>query len=328
MSPVGSRTATESIATIVQAFLVQRTWKQADLARKLEIAVPAVKRRLEELRTAGMPLEREEDHPHVYWSVPKGWFPGGVLYGAEDVGVLLRQLQRMPRSKDRDRLLSVALKCVPGGAAPAAVVVPPAVSGAEEKHLAVIEDAAARRASLRFRYYSASRGSEALRWASVHRVIVGPPARFLATCHRTDGLKWFRVDNVFDAAVDASQPFRDAAPAEIEALLRGTLDGFYDAGARAERHSFFVRDPDARWVSKNLLEGMHATDAPGGVRVTIETTAIERLARFVVGLGGAAVAETDTLRDAVVAKARGALEANDPSSSAAPVRSTRTRKAG
>lgn len=325
MASVGQRTATESIAAIVQAFMQQRTWTQAELARRLEIGVPAVKRRLEELTAAGMPLEREEDHPHVYWSVPKGWFPGGVLYPAEDVEALLRHLQRMPRGKERDRLLAVALKSVPGTSAPSEAIVVPPVSRAEEKHLAVIEDAAARRASLRFRYYSASRGTEALRWASVHRVIVGPPARFLATCHRTDVLKWFRVDNVFDAAADEAQSFRDAEPAQIEALLRGSLDGFYDAAARPERHSFFVRDPEARWVSKNLLDGMHATDAAGGVRITAETTAIERLARFVVGLGEAARAETDALRDAVLAKARGAIAANEPAATGRPAR---PRKAG
>lgn len=309
---MGQRTATESIASIVQAFLTTRTWKQADLARRLEVGVPAIKRRLEELAASGMPLEREEDHPHVYWSVPKGWFPGGVLYAAEDVQMLLRQLSRLPRSKERERLLSVALGCVPGTRSPADSLVVPEASGAEEKHLRVVEDTAVRRTAIRFRYYTASRGSEELRWASVHRVIIGPPARFLATCHRSEVLKWFRVDNVFDAAADDSIPFRDAAPDAIEALLKGSLDGFYDARATPERHVFFVRDPDARWVAKNLLEGMHATPAAGGTRITIETTAIDRLARFVVGLGAAVTAETPALREAVIAKAKGALEAHEP----------------
>src|SRR5262249_20231908 len=147
----------------------------------------------------------------------------------------------------------------------------------------------------RFRYYTASRGSDALRAASVHRVVVGPPARFLAVCHRTDTLKWFRVDNVFEAAVDEHGTFRDAPIEEVEGLLAGTLDGFFDARSKKELYTVWVREPEARWVKKNLLDGMRVEDTKDGVRITVETTAVERLARWVVGLGEAARAENGTL---------------------------------
>jgi predicted DNA-binding transcriptional regulator YafY len=184
-------------------------------------------------------------------------------------------------------------------------------SDPEERFLDAVEDAARRKKPLRFRYYSASRGSDTWRHASVHRVVVGPPARFVAICHRDDKLKWFRIDNVVDAAVDAEVEWKAARTADVDDLVASSLDGFHDSSAKKERHTFFVREPEARWVAKNLLEGMKAEDErKGGIRVSATTTAVNRLARYVVGLGDAAHAETKALREEVVRLARGAAAAN------------------
>ena len=72
------RSEADTPARLLVAFLRQRTWSQAELAREVGIEVRAVRRRLNELRAAGVPLEDDEDRPHVYWSVPKRWFPGGA----------------------------------------------------------------------------------------------------------------------------------------------------------------------------------------------------------------------------------------------------------
>ena len=74
----------------------------------------------------------------------------------------------------------------------------------------MIEDAATQKTALQFRYFTVTRGSENRRHASVHRVVLGPPARFVATCHRTGALKWFRVESVSDAKLDPHEKFRDA----------------------------------------------------------------------------------------------------------------------
>jgi DNA-binding transcriptional ArsR family regulator len=103
---VGQRSASETVARIMLAFTEQRTWTQAELARRLELAVPAVRRHLMELRAGGMPLERDdEDRPQVFWSVPKGWFPGGLVLEGAEVHRLLGALLHLPRSARRDRLL-------------------------------------------------------------------------------------------------------------------------------------------------------------------------------------------------------------------------------
>jgi predicted DNA-binding transcriptional regulator YafY len=307
---MGQRTAGESLAAIIQAFLRRRTWPQADLARHVELGVPALRKRLLELRAGGMPLEDERDPPHVYWSVPKTWFPGGVALGGKDVEALLRLLGRMPKSRERERLMQVALECLPGRSPPTSAVVPPEVSGPEERFLSLVEDAIERRRPLRFRYYSASRGTDSVRVASVHRLILGPPARFVATCHRGGTLKWFRVDNVSDASTEDGSAFRAAPEPEVDELVAASLDGYHDPTTKRERHVFFVREPEARWVAKNVLDGMRADPEDGGVRVVAVTTAVSRLARYVVGLGDAAQAETPTLREEVLRLARGSVATN------------------
>ena len=55
------------------------------------------------------------------------------------------------------------------------------------------------------------------------------------------------------------------------------------------------------------MEAMECEEVPGGIRVTVETSAPQRLARFVVGLGLAAKPLTPELEREVAALAQGAL---------------------
>jgi predicted DNA-binding transcriptional regulator YafY len=308
---VGQRSSTVTVIELVQAFLERRTWSQKELADRLEMTTPAIREKLKELQDI-FHLEREEDHPHVYWSVPKNWFPGGVVFKREQLPELLRHLVRLPKSKGRDGLLETVLRNLPHGGAggvetlPTAVVAEPATKQ-EEDYLALIEDAAAQKRSLWFRYFTASRGQMSMRHASVHRVMPGRPARFVATCHREDKLKWFRVENILSAHLDGQEPYRSSENKAIETFLRASVDGFNAGGAVAEL-SFVVREPEARWVQTNLLPTMKVATLPNGrIRVTVETNAILQVARYVVGLGAAATAETPALAEAVEVLARGAL---------------------
>ena len=87
---VGQRSATETLFGIVAAFIESRTWSQADLARRLETKPETIRRYLGELRAGGFKVEREEDHPHVYWSVPSNWIPGALAFKAAEAQDLLR----------------------------------------------------------------------------------------------------------------------------------------------------------------------------------------------------------------------------------------------
>lgn len=302
---MGTRSSTETIVAILKALLDRRTWKQADLARHVGISSAALQKRLVELQANGIPLDSEREHPHVYWSVPKHWYPGGVFFTGEQVEQIFRQLSRLPKSKARDHLIDSLLKFMPH-ASPAAAVVAPDATAREEQHLPVIEDAASQGVALRLRYFSANRGSEALRHVSVHRVVLGPRARFVATCHRTGDLKWFRIENVSESKLDPSEPYRAADIEAVERFLRASLDGFHTGGT-PRKHEFFVREPEARWVARNMIDDMQATEVAGGIHVAVETAALGRLARYVVGLGDAGKPLTQELAAEVVALARGAL---------------------
>src|SRR5580700_9935451 len=115
---MGQRSRTETVAAVMAAFFAHRSWSQAELSREVGVRTEALRKLLQELQAGGVRLESEKDHPHVYWSVPKTWYPGGVLFKQDDVTELLRQLRRLPRSKARERLLAVIVDQVPLGEVP------------------------------------------------------------------------------------------------------------------------------------------------------------------------------------------------------------------
>lgn len=308
---MGRKSSTDTIADIYQAFLEQRTWRQKELADHIEIGVPALRKRLLELEEAGVPFSHDDDmvngHHHVVWSVPKEWFPAGVTFTDRDTPDLLRLLRTSSDKKARERLLAHLLKTA--SKAPTvrqeAVITPEA--SADEAYLPLVMDAVDQGCSLHFKYFSASGGDMQWRHASVQRVLSGPPARLLAVCHRSDTLKWFRVDAILSASLDRSTAYRTAEEAKVEAMLRGSVGGF--AQGDAIPCAFVVKDPEHKWVAKNLPCKMDPTPLPNGAGVRFEavTAGLLPLARFVVGLGGAAQVETPKLKMLVEELARGAL---------------------
>lgn len=311
LGAMGQRSKTETVVAIFQAFLQKRSWRQPALARHVDIGVAALRKHLMELSASGFPIERiEDDPPHVSWRVPKDWFPGGVLFESASVPDLLRMLSRLPRSAARDALIGKTLEAAPRSpTAPLKLpsVLAPRSTENEQNYLPLIEDAATNKVCLEFKYFTSSRGHLRWRRASVQKVVIGPPARFVAVCHDDGGLKWFRLDNVQNARLDTSQPFRSAELAKVEAMLNESVDGFHHGDA--VHCSFFVQEPDCRWVEHNLPVLMSAERVPGGMRFTTTTAGVLRLARYVVGLGAAARAETPELAEFVVELARGALAA-------------------
>lgn len=309
---MGQRAAHETFLAIVGAFVQRRRWTQAGLASEIGVGVEAVRKHLLTMKSEGWPLQEEKDPPHIVWRVPLNWHPGVLALNAEEVPDLLRLLARSPRSAGRDRLVKVLLQRLPlknSGPAFERAVRAPELPAGEEPWIALLEDAAGKNVAMRIHYTTASRRDDGERHVSVHHVELGARPRFLATCHDTGRLKWFRVAGVSNARLDRSEPYREQPPEKIAAMERETLDGFHADGAPV-RCTFLVKQPEAAWVKRNLLRGMThepARDADG-IRVSIETAAVQVVARFVVQLGNAATAETPELATRVAELARGALE--------------------
>lgn len=123
------------------------------------------------------------------------------------------------------------------------------------------------------------------------------------------------MSNVLEARLDRGEPFREADPGALRRFEEESFGGFRHDG-RPVRCAFVVRDPEAAWVSRNLPDDRIVADSvAGGVRFSVETASVGLLARYVVGLGAAARAETPELREAIAALAQGALASSEPAAS-------------
>ncbi|MBX3188518.1 MAG: WYL domain-containing protein [Labilithrix sp.] len=308
---MGQRTPTETLFGIVAAFVERRRWSQSELARRLETKPETIRRRLGELKAGGFKLERTEEPPLVYWSVPKNWFPGVLPFKAEEARDLLRLLGRARSSELRDRLLGVVVSRLSNlgqsvDLDPDAVR-GPAVRHDEERWLAVIEDAVAKKTAVKMRYFTASRRHESWRHVSVHRIDVGARPHFIATCHVANTLRRFRVSNVLEARLDLGERVRAAKAEDLARFDVESFGGFRHDGP-AVPCAFVVRDPESAWVARNLPDETLVEEAvAGGIRFRVETSAVIVLARFVVGLGEAARVESPELAEQVATLARGAL---------------------
>jgi predicted DNA-binding transcriptional regulator YafY len=312
---MGARDHYETITRVIQAFAGQRTWQQAELARAVGIQPRRLRTLLLGLSESGMPLEKEDEHPHVYWSVPPHWVPGGVIFDAEDWDVLVDAVLRIadPTRKERllGRLLSGRRTISPAGGVERlnrAVAATP-LTVEEHTMLLLVERSLLEAVPLEIHYYSASRGQLGWRVISPQKVIMEPRARLVAYCHTNRALRWFRLDSIQRGRLAPGQSRQDVPDGELEAFLATSVDGFRD-GTEQEL-AFRVRSPEAAWVRGNLLPGMTIdNDAPGDELRVVARGAALVVARYIVGLGGAAAAEAEPLRSLVRQLAEAAIEGN------------------
>ncbi|MCC6624955.1 MAG: WYL domain-containing transcriptional regulator [Deltaproteobacteria bacterium] len=312
---MGSRSPSATPLAILAALLEQRTVRQAELATRLQVKSETIRKHMLELQAQGVPLEREEDGGQVYWSVPADWGPHGLLLASRDVAEIVKLLSRLPRGAARDRLIAALTRRLASDLVAREaldqrldVILARRVESDELRMNELVEDAAARRTSLHMKYFSMVRGELAWRHVSVLRVM--PHLRFVARCHRDDRLKWFRIANVADARLDPQEPFRATPAADVEAHIARSTGGFV-AQEPVVDHVFEVREPECNWVEKNLPPASATVErVAGGMRVSVRSAALAMLARFVLGLGGAARATTPALREAVRGLALRALDAH------------------
>lgn len=311
---MGTRSNYETLTRVVQAFAGQSVWRQVELARQVGVESRRLRQVLTELTATGMPLDREEEPPHVYWSVPKGWFPGGVVFEEKDWFVLVDAVTRVPDEHRRSTLLKRLVMGQRGNPTENIERLSRAVAATNlnaEQHalFLVFEEAVFRRSAVEMKYYSTTSGELAWRVVTPHRLWTQPQVRIAAYCHRHQALRWFRLSNVQRAMVAEKETYVDVEPAKLDLFVGASVDGYFDGSDRT--YAFTVRKPEATWVRDNLLSGMlvDGEARPDEMRVTTNGAALV-VARFVAGLGGAARAEGDELRSLVRAIAAETLETN------------------
>jgi predicted DNA-binding transcriptional regulator YafY len=287
--------------------------------------VPALRKRLNELARAGVPLDMETDSPHVYWSVPKNWLPGAVQLNPAEMLELHRLLNRLPSSISRNALLKKFGEAMGNRTtATAPVHVLRESDPQQAQFLSILEDHIESKKALRFKYFTASRATLEWREASPYRVDLGPPIRFVARCHRSDNLRWFRLDHVQLIAPQSNDIFRKE-PENVDEFIGASLDGYHEAIEPLECR-FFVSESAARWVKYNLPEGFSSNPVQGGIEATGVTAGIRPLARFIVGLGEEARAITPELADIVREIAAGSCRAHEVGNSKLKLRSVRSKR--
>lgn len=246
-------------------------------------------------------------------------------YRAQQILALRRLLLRLPRSKTCDGLLGALGNAIGNcSVSDSGVHVARQAGPQEEQFLTELEDHIGQRKALRFKYFTASRAALDWREASPYRVDLGPPVRFVAWCHRSKELRWFRLDHVQSIAAQANADFHEAL-VDVDGFIRASLDGFHEPMVPIEC-TFFVAETAARWVKYNLPEGFHAADVAGGIEVTGRTAGMLPLARFVVGLGADARATTPELAAGVLELAEGSLHAHGVDEARVKLRSVRSKR--
>lgn len=304
---MGRGSGVTTVSRILASFDAKSRWRQADLAREVGVAVPSLRKHLLDL-DAVLPLETKRDGKDVFWEMPSGWTALGARLPPETFQRIVRVLVRAPSSRLRDELLTTLAKKTKS-LGPSAKIASRDL-GAVEEVVSMLEDAAASETVVRMRYLSASRGDHQTRDVSIQSIRHGLPIRFVAFCHLRGALRRFRADRVQFPTFAKDIGFRRVEPAVLERFLRRATDDYAeDAGVDDDREcSLVVRFPEARWVRTNLLPGMRAEDLAGGdLRVIAPLAGLVPTARFCVGLGAAAKAETPELGEAVAVLARGAL---------------------
>jgi len=311
---MGARDSYETLARIFQAFAEKRSWRQADLARKVGVEPKRIRTVMTDLAEADFPFHGKGDKNDASWSVPPGWLAGGLLFEAEDWAVLVHAVLHVAEPARRKRLLRRLLSLqAPTTPVDADVerldqAIAPTTLGAEEHQKSItIEQAIIQKRALRLGYVSARGGG--IRGRTITPERLEPHGRLVAFCHTNRELRWFRLDSMISVEVDTEQVPHASSPDEVARFLSVSVDGYRDGSD--ELHAFWVRSPESGWVKHNLLKGMSVEPeaSSAGLRVVARGAALV-VARFIAGLGGAAVAEGDRLRAMVRQVAEGTREAN------------------
>lgn len=305
---MGSKSTTETPLRLLAALLEKRTWAQAELARHVEVQPQTARRCLEELVAGGVPLEREDDHPHVYWSVPKSWLPDGVNLPREHFVDLLRRLARATTQGEQDPLLKHLLDAAPSlrdlvtriqdahmtGDAPLSRSVLVPLEDAWDSHAVILSYRKSKGAGVEARQCSPAR-------------FVDRYQHLLARCHQSGKAQRFRLDRILHVSPAVGVPYLPLDDAEINEALAGAVDGFRAPGPLVSVRFRLMGDAkQVGWMLEALPEDLIVEGIPSGYLVYGETGALGKLAAKLVGYGAVVRYDDEGLREAARAVVEGA----------------------
>jgi biotin operon repressor len=305
---VGSKSKTETPLRLLAALLEQRTWSQAELARRVEVHPQTVRQCMQELMDAGVPLERDDDHPHVYWSVPQSWLPEGVHLPRVHFVDLLRRLARGAAPAERDPLLKHLVDAAPS--------LGEMVARIQEAHvpsdvplssalLATLEDAWESHAVI-LSYRKVRGGPVEARHCSPAR-FVDQYQHLLARCHQSGKAQRFRLDRILGVSAAVGVEYAPLNDTEIAEALTGAVDGFRAPGPLVSvRFRLVGAEKEVGWMVEQLPEDLEVEKVASGYLVHGETGALGKLAAKLVTYGAVVRYDDEGLREAARAVVEGA----------------------
>lgn len=225
--------------------------------------------------------------------------------------VALRALAGTPGVADTDavRRALAKIESAVGQAQPAGVVVGLAMRETEAIGQArqAVADAMQRGRALRIRYYTASRDEISDRTVDPMRMLLVEGRTYLeAWCRSAEDVRLFRLDRI-DALTEldeAAAPPPHARPHDVsEGLFRPEPD---------QREAVLVLLPDARWIAEYYpVDELVELDG-GRARVRMRYSDTSWMVRLLLAQAGEVLVEEPAeLRDALLARARRALERAD-----------------
>lgn len=221
--------------------------------------------------------------------------------------VALRALAEVPGMVDTEVVRRAVAKIEAAvGAAdrPAAVAV--GIGAREEAATGAVRAALDSGRALRIRYYTASRDVVADRTVDPMRLLLVEGRGYLeAWCRSAAAVRLFRLDRIerVEELAEPAAPPPSARPTDLSA-------GLFRPGPE-QRVAVLRLDAQARWVGEYYPVDEVVEQDDGGADVRMRYTDDAWMVRLVLGLGGRArVLEPDSLRAAVLDRARQAIAAS------------------
>ena len=308
---MGTRDQYETVTKVIRAFADCHTWRQSELARHLGIESRRLRTILLNLDQSGMPLDKDDEHPHVVWSVPKKWFPGGVFFDRDDWDVLVQAVLHVPDDHKRKGMLAKLLRGNIVGSVDEGIqklergILGQPVTAKVHAATLLVQQALLESKPLRIHYFSVSSQKLTYRVVSPQRFKTESHPRLVAYCHSNEELRWFRLDNVLEGELVLEGDLVEVSDEEVRRFIDASPDGYHD-GTDTE-WSFLVEPSAANWVRRNLLPGMVvAHERTDGLLVRVRGGALV-VARFIASLGGQATAQEESLRSLVLELTRATL---------------------